>query len=284
MTEVVLHNHPTPDGTALAVRTIRGTGDPLVLLHGFTGDGTTMMELAEEARGDRSAVMIDLVGHGASAAPDRLEPYLMASVVDQVLSIVGTRPHGTVHLLGYSMGGRVALSMAARAPWYFASVISVSSTAGIEDPVERQARHDADQEMADHLLEIGLESFVPEWLDLPLFAPLMDRLDEDGRAATIRQRLASNPVGLANSLRGTGAGSMPPVWSSLASLRSPLLAIAGSLDERYVAIAERLAEVCPFGETATVDGAGHALPLENPHRVATLVRQFLEGCDERVRP
>jgi 2-succinyl-6-hydroxy-2,4-cyclohexadiene-1-carboxylate synthase len=273
--------YPTPDGTTLALRNIAGVGAPLVLLHGFTGDGTTMLDLADSARDGRPAVVIDLIGHGLADAPDRAEPYDMASVVDQVLSIVGTREHGTVHLLGYSMGGRVALSMAARAPWYFASVTTVSATAGLASPVERQARYDQDQALADHLLDIGLDSFIDEWLAMPLFAPLMAGLDTEARAATIAQRRQSSALGLANSLRRTGTGSMPPVWDALASLRSPLLAIAGELDAKYVRLAHELAETCPFGQAAVVAEAGHALPTENPDAVATLVREFLKGCSER---
>lgn len=281
MTELVIHRHPTPDGTTLTVRTIPGVGNPLVLLHGFTGDGTTMQAIAERARRGRPAVMIDLIGHGESDAPERLEPYRMPSVVDQVLSIVGSQPYGTVHLAGYSMGGRVALSMAARAPWYFASVTSISSTAGIDDPVERQARHDADQARAEALLERGVSSFIDEWLALPLFASLVAGLTPAARATTVDQRNRNSALGLANSLRATGTGSMPPVWTSLASLRSPLLAIAGALDARYVELAARMADASPFGSDAVVADAGHALPLENPDAVATLLGDFLEGCDQR---
>jgi pimeloyl-ACP methyl ester carboxylesterase len=100
-------------------------------------------------------------------------------------------------------------------------------------------------------------------------------------AATVTQRNRSTAIGLANSLRATGTGSMPPVWDSLASLRSPLLAMVGSLDERYVELAGRLADVCPFGEHAVIPDAGHALPLENPDAVATLLGDFLEGCEQR---
>lgn len=284
MSDVIVHRHPTPDGTVLTVRTLPGEGNPLVLLHGFTGDGTTMHTVAEDARRGRPAVMIDLLGHGESDAPDIIEPYRMPSVVDQVLSIVGSQPHGTVHLAGYSMGGRVALSMAARAPWYFASVTSISSTAGIEDPVERQARYDADQARADHLESVGIEAFIDEWLALPLFGPLCARLTESQREATKAQRRQNRAKGLANSLRATGTGSMPPVWESLASLRSPLLAMAGALDAPYVERATRLADVCPFGSHATVADAGHALPLEDPAAVATLLGDFLESCDGRGRP
>ncbi len=269
----------TADGTTLAVRTIEGTGPLLVALHGFTGDGTAMLPLVEACRDGRPAMLIDLIGHGASDAPDFVEPYSMASVVDQVLSVVGPREIGTVHLLGYSMGGRIALSIAARAPWYFASIISISASPGIHDPTDRAARHDADLARAEHLSTIGVEKFIDEWLELDLFAPYVASLDSASLAATIEQRRMSTAHGLANSLRGTGTGAMPPVWLSLPALRSPLLAIAGSLDEPYVDTALRMAQAAPFGESHIVDGVGHVAHVENCSVVGARIAEFLRVCE-----
>ena len=72
---------------------------------------------------------------------------------------------------------------------------------------------------------------------------------------------------------------MPPVWSSLPGLRSPFLALAGSLDRRYVDIAREAAACAPFGRSEIVPDAGHALHVENPDEVARLLREFLEGCE-----
>ena len=265
------------DGTRLAVRRIPGTGPLIVALHGFTGDGGTMLPLVEACRGEKPAMLIDLIGHGQSDAPDFVEPYTMASVVDQVLSLIGPHEPGTVHLIGYSMGGRVVLSMAARAPWYFGSVITISASPGIDDPAERAGRHDVDLERADQLEEIGVAAFIDEWLALDLFAPYVSSLSTSDRAATIEQRRASSSVGLANSLRGTGTGAMPPLWTALASIRSPLLAIAGSLDQRYVSIAEQIAEAAPFGSFETIEGVGHVAHVENCGAVGTAIANFLEG-------
>lgn len=277
----------TADGTALAVRQLIRDGDAdeglIVALHGFTGNGSTMEPLVQRVRSGRSALLVDLVGHGDSDAPEYLEPYSMSSVVDQVLSIIGERPPGTVHLLGYSMGGRVALSMAARAPWYFASVALLSSTPGIEDPVARAERYDADQSLADRIEREGLEAFFDWWLALPLFASMVQSIGADALAATVAQRLTSSPLGLANSLRGTGTGSMPPLWNSLRSLRSPLLAVAGADDPAYAEIAKQIDDRAPMGRSAIVDDAGHALHVENPEGVSHVLREFLEGC-ERSAP
>lgn len=269
----------TADGTTLGVRNIGGEGNPIVALHGFTGNGSTMQPLVEAVRRGRPALLVDCIGHGASDAPTYLEPYSMNSVVDQMLSVIGQQPPGSVHLVGYSMGGRIALSMAARAPWYFASLTILSATPGLLDATERAARYDADQALADRIDSLGVEAFCDWWLQRPLFAPMIAGLDDEQLAATRAQRSSSTTVGLANSLRGTGTGSMPPVWPRLGSLRSPLLTVAGALDATYIDIAERTAEAAPFGQSALVPAAGHALHIENPDVVSRVVGDFLEGCE-----
>ena len=273
----------TADGTTLNVHEVDGDGQLVVALHGFTGSGSAMLALLEAIRGERPAIAVDLIGHGASDSPDHRDSYSMASVVDQVLSLVGTHDRQTVHLLGYSMGGRIALSMAARAPWYFASITTVSATTGIEDPSARQERYDADHELAAHIETVGVAAFVDEWLENPLFANYLESLDGEGLSRTTQLRTANSAVGLANSLRGTGTGSMPPVWDRLASLRSPLLAIAGALDERYVEIAKKMTDAAPFGQLGVIEGAGHVVHDEKLGGIAALVAGFLQSCESTTR-
>jgi 2-succinyl-6-hydroxy-2,4-cyclohexadiene-1-carboxylate synthase len=272
----------TADGTVLAVRRLAGEGNPIVALHGFTGEGSTLIPLMEACRGGRPCVLIDLVGHGASDAPDYPEPYVMASVVDQVLSLIGPQEPGSVHLLGYSMGGRVALSMAARAPWYFASITSLSATPGILDPVDRAERYDADQALADRVEQSGVAALVDELLGLAMFEPYCTSLDSASMQATVEQRCRNTAGGLSNSLRGTGTGAMPPVWHMLPALRSPLLAIAGELDSKFLDIAKRMVQAAPFAQESTIAGAGHVVHVENCSAVSARVAAFLEVCESNA--
>lgn len=278
MTDLDVQTALAPDGIELAYRRLEGTGDLIVAIHGFTGDGTTMFPLVDEIRNGRPALLVDVVGHGRSEAPTNLEHYAMSSVVDQILSLIGPHQPETVHLIGYSMGGRIAFSMAARAPWYFASVTTLSATPGIEDPVDRASRYDSDQAQANKLEEVGLETFIDEWLALSLFEPYRQALSAEALEQTVAQRLQNTSVGLANSLRGTGTGSMPPVWNALASIRSPLLTVAGGLDERYVDIARAVADAAPFGRCEVIDGVGHVVHQENLSAVAAVVHAFLAEC------
>ena len=267
------------DGMSLACRYLPGEGNLIVALHGFTGDSTTMAPLVERCRGGRPAVLVDIIGHGQSSAPDHQEHYSMASVVDQVLSLLPNHDPLTVHLLGYSMGGRIALSMAARAPWYFASVSLLSATAGIADLGERSQRYEDDQRTAQVIDERGVDAFVDDWLKLPLFAPYIAKLDAAAIDQTRSQRSAATAVGLANSLRGTGTGSMPPLWHLLPSIRSPLLAIAGALDVKYVAVAKELGGSAAFGQSVIIPDVGHVVHHENLDAVSAAVSLFLTKCE-----
>lgn len=268
------------DGTRLGLHEVDGDGPLIVALHGFTGAGSTMLPLLDAIRNGRPALAVDIVGHGNSDAPIHLDTYAMSSVVDQILSVIGTRNPFTVHLVGYSMGGRIALSMGARAPWYFASITTLSASPGLNDPVERAQRHDADLALADRIEQLGVEAFIDEWLDTPLFAPYVDGLDAEARNRTISTRTQNSALGLANSLRGTGTGAMPPVWTSLRALRSPLLALAGELDAKYADIAQQMAEQAPFGTASIVSGAGHVLHEEKLTTIAALLSTFLQSCEE----
>lgn len=265
----------TPDGTTLAFREIAGDDRLVVYLHGFTSDSRSMMPLAHKVHGAHASLLVDVVGHGQSDSPEHPEPYTITSVVDQILSLIGPRDPGTVHLVGYSMGARIAVSIAARAPWYFGSLTMISGTAGISVPAAREARQRRDQDLATHIEAVGVNAFAREWLDLDLFAPLRQSLNVVAFERLLEERGQNSVVGLANSLRGTGTGSMPPVWQNLGDLRAPLLALAGSLDHNYLEIGKQLAETAYDGTFALIQGRGHSLCLEAPDQVAKHIGDVL---------
>ena len=154
---------------------------------------------------------------------------------------------------------------------------------GIEDASERHARRQSDEALAAAIERDGVEAFVSRWEALPLFAS-QARLPAAVREELRRQRLASDAVGLASSLRGMGAGQQEPLWRRLGEISVPALAIAGGLDEKYSALARRMAAAMPDARAEVVAGAGHAVHLERPEAFATMMRGFLEECLSRERP
>lgn len=179
-------------------------------------------------------------------------------------------PRGAV-VVGYSMGGRLALHAAIGEPDRYGALVLVGASAGIEDRDERRARLVADRELADRIESQSIERTVSEWERQPVFAGQSQELVEAQRPL----RLAHRPADLASLLRTAGQGAMEPVWDRIPSLSMPLLAIAGERDTRYADLAARLAELAPRGRSAAVPAAGHAAHLEQPERVAQLVLDSL---------
>ena len=189
-------------------------GRTLVLLHGFTGDATTWDSVREGLRRWGSTLAMDLVGHGRSPAPAAVEPYRMDACVAQVLDALDRRDLGLVWLVGYSMGGRVALSVAARHPRRVAGLILESASPGLADTAERAARAREDADLAADILAHGVPAFVAQWMERPMFSDVR-RLPQEQQAALRAQRLRNSALGLANSLRGMGTGAMEPPTTGL---------------------------------------------------------------------
>ena len=185
-----------------------------------------------------------------------------------------------VAVLGYSLGGRAALRLALRHPDRVAALVVESASPGIADPGERAARVAADLALADRLEREGLTAFVQHWEQLPLWAS-QAALPPALRAQLRAQRLTNDARGLANSLRGAGAGNDFPVVDALAGLRAPTLLVAGALDVKYVAAGRAMAAAIRGAELAIVPDAGHAVHLERPDAFVALVRDFLSRHFER---
>jgi 2-succinyl-6-hydroxy-2,4-cyclohexadiene-1-carboxylate synthase len=176
-------------------------------------------------------------------------------------------------LVGYSLGGRLAMRAVLREPRRYAGLVTVGATAGIDEPATRSARAEADERLAAWMEAAPIEHIVDIWERQPLFADQSDALVEDQRPG----RLSQDPAALALLLRTAGQGVLEPVWHELMRLELPVLAIAGARDQGYVREARRIAETAPQGRAAIVEEAGHAPQLQRPEEVARLVVEFLDG-------
>lgn len=252
---------------------ISGEGPPLLLLHGFTGSTATWRPFLRAWPGFR-LVRVDLIGHGRSDSPPDVSRYRMAHAVADLLALLDRLSVERAAVLGYSLGGRVALHLALAAPERLTALIVESASPGIEDEGERARRRAADEELARSIEVGGIEAFVDRWQAQPLFAS-QARLPRTVWERQRRQRLAQRSVGLANSLRGMGAGAQEFLLPRLTALRLPALFIAGALDERYAAEARRMAITVSSGELCVIPEAGHAVHLEQPAAFAAAVRRFL---------
>ncbi len=235
----------------------------LVLAHGFTqtsGSWATIAPMLRDAIDGVEIAAVDLPGHGAAAA---VRTDLWGSA-DHLVERGGSATY-----VGYSMGGRVCLHAALAHPAAVERLVLIGATAGIDDADERSARRAADERLARRIEDVGVERFVDEWLDNPLFADLTPA------TAMRADRLHNTSVGLASSLRLAGTGTQEPLWDRLASIRAPVLVLVGERDSKFQVLGERLAAGLPDAELAVIADAGHSVHLEQPARTAGAITTWL---------
>jgi 2-succinyl-6-hydroxy-2,4-cyclohexadiene-1-carboxylate synthase len=245
----------------------RGSGPPVVMLHGFTQTARLWGPFGDLLAQDHTLIGIDLPGHAGSDGV-RADLPTTADLVHQAVTATlgGDTP---TDLFGYSLGARVALHVATGTDLAIRRLTLVGATGGMEDPAARARRREADEAMAAALEKSGdVDAFVANWLSSPMFAGL-------AHAAQPEERLRNSAVGLASSLRLAGTGTQEPLWARLADLRTPLLALAGTDDTRFSAHARRLAQTAPNAVASLIPGGGHAVQLAQPLVAAHLVRHWL---------
>ncbi len=252
----------------------RGRGPALVLLHGFTGSGRSMADLAQAFESRYETLAPDLPGHGRAIAPGQLANCGFEACVDAVLATLDASGHSRAHWLGYSMGARVALGCAVRRPGSVASLTLIAGRAGIADAAQREARLHADEALAARIERDGVEAFVDEWMALPLFAT-QRQLGPAFLARMRSDRLGNSAAGLAASLRGMGPGAQPPLFDALPRVTAPTLLLVGALDRPFIAAARELALRLPQAELREIAAAGHAAQLEQPAACVEAIREFL---------
>jgi 2-succinyl-6-hydroxy-2,4-cyclohexadiene-1-carboxylate synthase len=253
---------------------VMGDGPIILMLHGFTRDARAWQPVLPAFEGYR-AVRVDLIGHGRSDGPADPARYTMAHAVEDLLALLHHIHVEQYALVGYSLGGRVGLHLATAAPERLWALVIESASAGIEDPAQRAARVESDEKLAQSVFTDGIEAFVDRWQAQSLFVS-QTSLPAEVLAEQRLQRLENSPTGLANSLRGMGAGAQDYILDRLEVIDAPALFLAGALDARYAAIAPVLAAQVPGARHCIIEGAGHTTHLEQPEAWARLVRDFLD--------
>lgn len=259
------------DGFGYRVRTA-GRGPALVLLHGFTGGGEAWSPFLPAFARRWRVVVPDLPGHGGTDVP--ADSFSMEVCADHLSGILDRLHVRRAVVVGYSLGGRTALTWALRHPERVRGLVLESASPGIDSTSERAQRREQDEALAKFIEEEGVAAFVDRWERLPLFAS-QTGLPEQVREEIRRRRLGNSPPGLAGSLRTMGAGVMEPLQGKLASLSMPTLLLAGSLDEKYCSLAETTGALLPDASVDIVEGAGHAIHIERPGEWLRRVETFL---------
>jgi 2-succinyl-6-hydroxy-2,4-cyclohexadiene-1-carboxylate synthase len=214
----------------------QGNGTPLVFLHGFLGDHRDWEGVASNLI--FPCIAFDLPGHGASPFTEDFFTVFLKSVEDLP----------PFHLIGYSMGGRLAAQFARLHPGKIAKLTLLSAHLGLRSEEERKKRLEKDFEIAKKILEAPIDEFLKEWYDQPLFHTLIAKMD-------IRSmRRNQDKQGIAKALCAFSLGKQ------VIALRDAHL-LVGEYDEAYRTHYQNLPHI-------VIPDAGHAIHLENPNAVA----------------
>ncbi len=246
--------------------------DVVICLHGFLGSPASWVRVAAAVRGLGITVEAPwLPGHGSE--PRHTDARSFDEIVDRLgRDLLGRR----AIVFGYSLGGRLALALAAAFPDRVRAVLAIGASTGLESEDERTRRLAWEAGLIRDLDAHGLEAFVDAWQALPLFAT-QAMLPAEVLAAQRRARLGHDPTGIAWSLSEMGTGSMPPLLPRLVKSAVPTLFAVGALDDRALDVARRAMGVLPRAEVAVVPGAGHNLLLEAPSTVVELAVDFVRA-------
>lgn len=248
-------------------------GVPFLFLHGFMAHSGIWKPVMEQLPDSIYAVAVDLPGHGKTTADlNNLDFESLSDALDEFISTHFNRP---IILLGYSLGGRIALYTALKYPERFFGLILESTTPGIEDSKAREKRILEDQAKAEKLRNTEIRNYLNDWYKLPVFASLQQRPDLIEKI--INKKSGNDPNALAEVVVRLSPGRQKSLWNDLVRWDKPTLVMAGELDEKFCAVAKRMAPRIKESDLKIIPGAGHIVHLENHKDFMSALNFFLSS-------
>ncbi len=245
---------------------------PLILfLHGFMGDSHEFKEVISLLSDQFSYLTVDLPGHGKTRILGGEEYYTMSNTAKDLINLLDQLNVKQCFLVGYSMGGRLALYLTLNFPERFAKVVLESASPGLKSQRDRLERIQGDFELASKLEKSDFPKFLESWYEQALFTSLRKHPNFE----TLREtRLQHNPFELAKSLRTLGTGCQPSLWKNLKQNKNPLLLLVGEYDTKFIAINSEMARLCKSAKLEIVSSCGHNIHFEDPKTFVENVRRF----------
>jgi len=248
--------------TPLNTESVKDSSLPrIIFLHGFLGSGSDWVPIARQLENEYCCILVDLPGHGESDIEANGNPDLFfTETVDALaMELSSSATPEPCFLVGYSMGGRIALSLLLRHPELFEKAIIVSASPGLRTEKERLSRRESDEGIA-RKIERNFDGFIKAWYEQPLFAtlkshPIFKEVESE--------RKINNPENLALALRLLGTGRQPSAWDELQQNRVPIQFFAGEKDLKFVEIGHQMVNLCPYSSLEIFAECGHTLHLEN---------------------
>jgi 2-succinyl-6-hydroxy-2,4-cyclohexadiene-1-carboxylate synthase len=206
---------------------------PVVFIHGFLGTSDDWEPVCSHLS-DYDLIKLDLPGHGKTAFTKHFEEWIPSLP--------------KMHLIGYSMGGRLAMQYANLFPEKIASLTLISAHRGINDPIEKQKRVQSDIEWTKQMTH-SFDDFLTTWYDQPIFA---------GFRPNLTMRKTQNVNQLVQTF----------LHYSLAHQKflepKNALFVVGEKDQKYRDL---------YPDAVIISDAGHMVHLEQPFKLAQLIKK-----------
>jgi len=252
-----------------------GTTKPVVFLHGFTGSSFDWKFLFDKLPERFEPIAIDLLGHGKTSSPNKVEKYITLKQVDYLDKILSKLNIQKPILVGYSMGGRLAMSYLLSFPQKVNSIVLESTSFGLKTKINRIERINSDNVLANKIMNFSIEEFVEFWKNIPLFDSQKKLSLLEREQQTENKIRTNNVIGLTNSLLGFGTGNMNNYFNELENVNTEILLISGILDSKFTEIAIEANSLLPNSHHTIIGDAGHNVHLEKPEEFLKLLSSFL---------
>jgi 2-succinyl-6-hydroxy-2,4-cyclohexadiene-1-carboxylate synthase len=248
--------------------------DSAFFLHGFTGGAADWVPVVSLLSKKYNYYLVDLVGHGKSDSPKEKYYYFIDSIVKQLKEIITSISNNKIVLVGYSMGGRIALNYALQIRSLLKGLILESATWGINEENLRKERILQDEKLAEFIDNNPIDKFIDYWMNKDLFNT-QKRFSNEKLSQIRKHKLENNKTGLSNTLRCSGTGSMKPLYNNLKDIPVRTMLISGELDTRYTDINDQMVKLFTNAEHKIIKNAGHNTHFEEPNRFIDEINKFL---------
>ncbi|MBW4671641.1 MAG: 2-succinyl-6-hydroxy-2,4-cyclohexadiene-1-carboxylate synthase [Cyanomargarita calcarea GSE-NOS-MK-12-04C] len=251
----------------------------ILFLHGFMGNVHEFNEVISLLSNDFYCLTIDLPGHGKTQVIGGDDCYTMASTAHALIKLLDELKIPKSFLIGYSMGGRLALYLTLHFPQRFLKVILESASPGLAEETERLERIKRDEQIARKLARstaADFTAFLSNWYNQPIFGNIKNHPQFQ---QLIEVRSQNTPIELTKSLRHMGTGCQPSLWEKLKSNTNPLLLTVGEYDDKFVAINQQIANICKYTQFQIIANSGHNIHFENPSIFVENIRLFFAQVD-----
>ncbi|MDZ8088183.1 MAG: 2-succinyl-6-hydroxy-2,4-cyclohexadiene-1-carboxylate synthase [Nostoc sp. DedQUE12b] len=259
-----------------------GTLDkPLILfLHGFMGNIDEFDEVIKLLFNQFSYLTLDLPGHGKTQVLGEDEYYTMANTAHALINLLDELKIAKCFLVGYSMGGRLALYLTLHFPERFHKVVLESASPGLPTEAERLERIKLDTQIGRKLTrsleKSDFANFISNWYNQPIFGDIKNHPEYD---RMVESRLQNNPQELDKSLRFMGTGCQPSLWEKLQFNKIPMLLLVGEYDQKFISINTEIAKVCEFVQIKIISNVGHNIHFENTLVFGENIKSFLSAAN-----